>query len=46
MIPKVQSAVRALDRGVSKIHLIGGQIAHGLLLEIFTNSGIGSEITP
>lgn len=45
MIPKVQSATRALERGVEKIHLIGGHIAHGLLLEIFTNSGIGTEIT-
>ncbi len=46
MIPKVRSATRALGQGVSKIHLIGGQIPHGLLLEIFTNSGIGTEITP
>jgi len=44
MIPKVESAVRALEAGVGKIHLIGGQIAHCLLLEIFTNSGIGTEI--
>jgi len=44
MIPKVQSAVRALEKGVEKIHLIGGHTPHGLLLEIFTNSGIGSEI--
>lgn len=46
MIPKVRSATRALADGVAKIHLIGGQIPHGLLLEIFTNSGIGTEITP
>ncbi len=44
MIPKVKSATRALENGVGKIHLIGGQIAHGLLLEVFTNSGIGTEI--
>jgi len=44
MIPKVESAVRALQQGVGKIHLIGGQIPHCLLLEIFTNSGIGTEI--
>ncbi len=44
MIPKVESAVRALQAGVGKIHLIGGQIPHCLLLEIFTNSGIGTEI--
>ncbi len=44
MIPKVESAVRALEQGVGKIHLIGGHVAHCLLLEIFTNSGIGTEI--
>lgn len=46
MIPKVQSAVSALGKGVGKIHLVGGQVQHCLLLEIFTNAGIGSEITP
>lgn len=44
MIPKVQSAAAALRKGVQKTHLIGGNIQHGLLLEIFTNAGIGSEI--
>lgn len=44
MIPKVQSAVAALRKGVGKTHLIGGHVQHGLLLEIFTNAGIGSEI--
>ena len=46
MIPKVKSAVAALGNGVQKIHLIGGHIQHCLLLEIFTNAGIGSEIVP
>jgi acetylglutamate kinase len=45
MIPKVQSATSALSKGVEKVHLIGGHIHHGLLLEIFTNAGIGTEIT-
>jgi acetylglutamate kinase len=44
MIPKVQSAVDALKNGVQKVHMIGGQVAHGLLLEIFTGHGIGTEI--
>jgi acetylglutamate kinase len=44
MIPKVESAVRALEAGVGKIHMIGGHIAHCLLLEIFTNAGVGTEI--
>jgi acetylglutamate kinase len=44
MIPKVQSATDALRNGVEKIHMIGGNIHHCILLEIFTNSGIGTEI--
>jgi acetylglutamate kinase len=44
MIPKVQSAADALKNGVEKIHMIGGNIHHCMLLEIFTNSGIGTEI--
>ena len=46
MIPKVNSATAALQKGVKKIHMIGGHIQHCLLLEIFTNSGIGTEIVP
>jgi len=44
MIPKVRSALEALDAGVGKVHLIDGRIPHSLLLEIFTNVGIGTEI--
>jgi acetylglutamate kinase len=46
MIPKVLSAISAMERGVGKIHMIGGHIQHCLLLEIFTNAGIGTEIVP
>lgn len=46
MIPKVESAADALGKGVGKVHLIDGRIAHSLLLEIFTDSGIGTEIVP
>jgi acetylglutamate kinase len=46
MIPKVLSAVDALNEGVGKVHLIDGRIHHALLLEIFTNKGIGTEIVP
>jgi acetylglutamate kinase len=46
MIPKVRSAIAALEKGVKKIHLIGGHTQHCLLLEIFTNAGIGTEIVP
>jgi acetylglutamate kinase len=46
MIPKVQSAAEALRNGVEKIHMIGGNLQHCLLLEIFTNAGIGTELVP
>lgn len=44
MIPKVQSAAAALKQGVEKVHMIGGNVQHCLLLEVFTNAGIGTEI--
>ncbi len=44
MIPKVTAGLLALDRGVKKIHIIDGRIKHSLLLEIFTDKGIGTEI--
>ena len=44
MRPKVQSAVRALQEGVQRVHFIDGRLAHSLLLEIFTDKGIGTEI--
>ena len=44
MIPKVQGAVEALRVGVRKTHMIDGRLPHALLLEIFTNEGIGTEI--
>jgi len=44
MLPKMNSCVKALKQGVNKIHLIDGRIPHGLLLELFTDRGIGTEI--
>ena len=44
MRPKVASAVRALAEGVQRVHFIDGRLAHSLLLEIFTDKGIGTEI--
>ena len=46
MLPKVNSAVAALTAGCEKVHLIDGRIAHSLLLEIFTDQGIGTQIIP
>ncbi len=44
MIPKVNSALSALDSGVQKVHIIDGRIQHALLLEIFTTEGVGTEL--
>jgi acetylglutamate kinase len=44
MRPKVLSAVRALNEGVQRVHFIDGRLPHSLLLEIFTDKGIGTEI--
>jgi acetylglutamate kinase len=46
MIPKLQSALSALEHGVSKVHLVDGRIPHALLAEVFTAEGIGTEIIP
>jgi len=46
MIPKVESALHALDAGVKKVHFIDGRTPHALLVEIFTSAGIGTEIVP
>jgi acetylglutamate kinase len=44
MLPKVQACLRALEAGVGKAHIIDGRIGHSLLLEIFTDKGVGTEI--
>jgi len=44
MIPKVKACIDALKKGVKKTHIIDARIPHGLLLEIFTDQGIGTEI--
>jgi len=44
MIPKVKAGIKALDSGVKKVHIISGRILHSLLLEVFTDEGIGTEI--
>lgn len=44
MLPKVHACQNALEGKVEKIHVIDGRIPHALLLEIFTNTGIGTEI--
>ncbi len=44
MRPKVNAAVRALGEGVQRVHFIDGRMPHSLLLEIFTDKGVGTEI--
>jgi len=44
MIPKVEACITALRGGVTKAHIIDGRIPHALLLEIYTEAGIGTEI--
>jgi acetylglutamate kinase len=45
MIPKVVCCAEALNDGVKKAHIIDGRMEHSILLEIFTDIGIGTEIT-
>ncbi|MEN2997851.1 MAG: acetylglutamate kinase [Brevinematia bacterium] len=44
MIPKAMSMIKAIERGVKKIHIIDGRVKHSLLIEIFTDEGIGTQI--
>ncbi|GJQ21625.1 MAG: acetylglutamate kinase [Bacteroidia bacterium] len=44
MIPKVRSAFETLDAGVRKVHIVDGRVKHSLLLEIFTDEGIGTQM--
>ncbi|MHC1726366.1 MAG: acetylglutamate kinase [Syntrophobacteraceae bacterium] len=44
MIPKIQCAIDALQSGAGKVHIIDGRLPHSILLEIFTDAGIGTEI--
>ncbi len=45
MIPKLECCTRALERGVASAHVIDGRIPHALLLEIFTDHGVGTKLT-
>lgn len=44
MLPKLKNCMTAIEEGVSRVHILDGRIAHCLLLEIFTNKGIGTAI--
>lgn len=44
MIPKLKACLRALEHGVSKAHIVDGRKAHAILLELFTDEGVGTEV--
>ncbi len=44
MLPKVEAALTSVERGIRKAHIIDGRVPHALLLELFTDQGIGTEI--
>jgi len=46
MRPKLEAALAALDAGVDRVHLVDGRVPHALLLEIFTDRGVGTLVVP
>ncbi len=46
MIPKMEACLRAVHGGVPQAHVLDGRVAHAVLLEVFTDDGIGTLITP
>lgn len=44
MAPKMEAALRAVDQGVEQAHVIDGRMAHSMLLEVFTDAGIGTQV--
>ena len=46
MIPKIASCVRAVRNGVGHAHILDGRVRHALLLEMFTDEGIGTMVSP
>ncbi len=46
MIPKLETCLQALDQGVEAVHILDGRLAHVVLLEIFTEGGVGTKIDP
>ncbi len=46
MIPKVEAAAKAVREGVRRAHVLDGRVPHALLLELFTDSGVGTMVSP
>ena len=45
MIPKLETCLHAINGGAKAVHILNGKIEHVLLLEVFTDSGVGTKIT-
>ena len=45
MLPKISCALSAVEKGVKTSHIIDGRVSHAVLLEVFTDSGVGTLIT-
>ena len=46
MVPKLEACLRAVEGGVSRAHVIDGRVPHGLLVEVFTDTGVGTMVLP
>jgi acetylglutamate kinase len=46
MLPKVDGAIAAIESGVEKVQFVDGRVSHSILLEIFTDAGVGTEVVP
>jgi acetylglutamate kinase len=46
MVPKVEAALESLDAGVRKVHIVDASMLHSVLLEIYSDTGVGTEIVP
>ena len=46
MVPKMEACLRAVDGGVSRAHVLDGRVPHALLLEVFTDEGVGTMVIP
>jgi len=46
MIPKMEACLRAVESGVSRAHVIDGRVPHSLLVEVFTDRGVGTMVLP
>jgi acetylglutamate kinase len=46
MVPKMEACLRAVEGGVPRAHVIDGRVPHGLLVEVFTDTGVGTMVLP